>query len=125
MSVYGVAATGPKLREVAVFNSTAVACVYELVTLTTAGTQGTGLTEGQWDPDAPATQCTAFHAHSSTPPTIGQRLGILFPLAATIGAGVIRVFDGLRVPKGTANGFGLVVHAGTGQLCYVDFSWDE
>lgn len=124
-SLYGVAATGPKLREVAVFNTTATACIYELVTLTTAGTQGAGLTEGKWDPDAPAVQCTAFHAHSGTAPTVGQRLGILFPLGGAIGSGVIRVFDGLRVSLGTANGFGLLVHTGTGQICDIDWTWDE
>lgn len=123
--LYGVAAVAPKLRELSVFNATAIACVYELVTLTTAGTPGTGLTEGKWDPDANAPQCTAFQAFTSTAPTIGERLGILFPLAAQIGAGVIRQFDGLKIAKGTANGLGLIVHSGTGQLCHIDWTWDE
>lgn len=126
-SLYATAAARPILREVAVFNTTATACIYELVTLSTAGTQGAGLTEGQWVKDDKAVTCTAFQAHSSTPPTIDQRLGILFPLAAAIGSGVIRVFggDGIRVNPATANGIGLIVHTGTGQLCDIDWSWEE
>lgn len=124
-SLYGTAAVGPKLLQVAVFNSTAVACVYELVTLTTTGTPGAGLTEAAWDPDQPAPVCTGAQAHSGAAPTIGQRLGILFPLGNAVGSGVIRVFDGLRVAKATTNGFGLIVHTGTGQLCDIDWTWDE
>lgn len=124
-SLYGVAAVAPNLCEVAVFNTTTTACTYELVTLTTAGTQGAGLTEGKWDPDSNTPQCTGFHAHSSTAPTIGERLGILFPLGAAIGSGVIRQFNGLKIAKGTANGFGLIVHTGTGQLCDIDWTWVE
>lgn len=126
MTLYATATVGPKLREIAVFNSTATACVYELVTFSTAGTQGSSIgTAGLWDPGQPAASCALKHASSSTAPTVAQRLGILFPLAATIGAGVIRQVPDMAISLGTGNGFGLLVHAGTGQLCYIDMTWVE
>jgi len=125
-SLYAVAAISPKLRLVGVFNTTTTACVYELVTLTTAGTQGAGLTEGSWAPDQNTPQCTVFQAHSGVAPTIGQRLGILFPLGAAVGSGLVLPFDDLRVDKGTANGYGLIAAGGgTGQLCDIFWIWDE
>ena len=126
-ALYATANGRPILREVAVFNTTTNACIYELVTLNTAGTPGAGLTEGKWADQSGAPDSVAFQAFSSTAPTIDQRLGILFPLAAFVGAGVIRTFpgDGIRVPVGTANGIGLIVHTGTGQICDIDWSWDE
>lgn len=125
-SLYGTASTGPKLRQIAIFNSTAVACVYELVTLTTLGTRGAAITTGAHDPDTSAPVCTGAQAHSGTAPTIGQRLGILFALGASIGSGVVLPFDDTRVSKGAANGFGLIVAGGgTGQLCDITWTWDE
>lgn len=126
ITLYSTATIGPKIKEISMFNSTGTACVYELVTFSTAGTQGSAVaTSGLWDPAQQAASCSVKHASSSTAPTVAQRLGILFPLAATIGAGVIRQFNDLAISLGTGNGFGLLVHAGTGQLCYVDVTWTE
>lgn len=126
MTLYSTASVGPKIREISVFNSTSTACVYELVTFSTAGTQGASIgTPGLWDPGQGAAACALKHASSSTAPTVAQRLGILFPLAATVGAGVVRPLPDLAISLGTGNGFGLLVHAGTGQLCYIDVTWIE
>lgn len=126
MTLYSTASVGPKIREIAMFNSTATACVYELVTFSTAGTQGASIgTAGTWDPGQGAAACALKHASSSTAPTVAVRLGILFPLAAAVGSGVIRQFNDLAIAIGTGNGFGLLVHTGTGQVCDIDVTWIE
>ncbi len=126
-ALYATANGRPILREVMMANTTATACVYELVTFNTAGTPGAGLTEGKWADQSGAPDSVAFQAFTSTAPTIDQRLGILFPLAGLIGSAIIRTMpgDGIRVPTGTANGIGLIVHTGTGQLCDIDWTWEE
>src|SRR6266508_2525260 len=50
-----------------------------------------------------------------------------FSTAGTPGAGVIFTFGGkgLRVPAGTANGVGLYVPNGTGQIWDFYYAWDE
>jgi len=89
----GSASNGFILREVAVFNTTITACVYKLVRLSTAGTPGAGATEAEWDEDGPAPACTLAGVYTSTAPTTTE-LGILFPLGAAIGSGVVRTFGG-------------------------------
>lgn len=125
-SLYSAASVGAKLREVGVFNTTNTAVDVKLTRLTTAGTQGTGLTESKYDPDSAAASCTAFTTHTVAP-TLGDDLGYRATLGAAAGAGVIWTFgeNGLRVPTGTANGVGVLIENGTGQACQVYFVWDE
>jgi hypothetical protein len=125
-SLYAVANVRLLLREVWCFNTTAVGLVVALHRFTTAGTPGTGQTEAKHDGDTPAAQGTVFDLHTGTPPTLGDQLGRA-PLAAAIGAGVVWTFDDepIRIPPGTANGVGILVATGTGQVCDVTFVWDE
>lgn len=127
ISLYGVANIGAKIREIGVFNTTAIAVDIKLVRITTAGTQGSGLTEAKHDPNTPAASCTAFTTHSSTGPTLGDDLGYRASLGAAVGAGVIWTFGdtGLIVPTGTGNGIGVIVENGTGQACQAYIVWDE
>jgi len=122
----GSASNGFILREVAVFNTTITACVYKLVRLSTAGTPGAGATEAEWDEDGPAPACTLAGVYTSTAPTTTE-LGILFPLGAAIGSGVVRTFGGpgIRCQPGTANGIGVMLATGTGQVLDIDVTWDE
>lgn len=122
-SLYAAAATSPVLVEVAAFNTTTTAVSLKLVLLTTAGTQGSGLTETKHDPNSAAAACTGFNTHTVGPTIVD--LGIQLLLGAAVGAGVIRTFRGISVPVGTGNGIGLVVANGTGQIIDVDFTWDE
>jgi hypothetical protein len=126
ISLYSAAAVSPKLREVGVFNTATTAVALKLVRLTTAGTQGTGLTEGKHDPDSAAASCTAFATHSGAP-TLGDDLGYRVVLGAAAGSGVIWTFGdtGLIVPVGTGNGIGVIVENGTGQACQAYLAWDE
>lgn len=126
MSLYAVAGTGPKLREVGISNTTNTALNLKLVRLTTAGTQGAGLTEAEYDPDGGPVQSTLFQTHTAAP-TLGDDLGYRFAIGAAVGAGVIWTFgdSGIRVPVGTGNGIGVIVDSGTGQVCEIYFVWDE
>lgn len=125
-SLYAIAAVRLNLREVWCFNTTSTALVVALHRFTTAGTPGAGQVESKHDGDSVAASGTVFDLHTATPPTLGDKLGQA-PLAAAVGSGVIWTFDDepIRIPPGTANGVGIVVATGTGQVCDVVFVWDE
>ncbi len=127
ISLYSIAAVGAKIREIGLFNTTTTAVDVKLVRLTSAGTPGTGLVEGEHDPDGVSASCTAFTTHSSTPPSLGDDLGYRASLGAAIGAGVIWTFgdNGIRTPVGTANGVGVIIENGTGQALQAYIVWDE
>jgi hypothetical protein len=126
ISLYAAASVGAKLRQVSISNTTAVAVDLKLVRMTTAGTQGSGLTEAKHDPDTAAAACTAFTTHSGAP-TLGDDLGYRWSIGAAIGAGVIETFGdtGLVIKPGTGNGIGVIVENGTGQACQCTLVWDE
>ncbi len=124
-SVYAATGSGGTIREVGVFNSTATAVVIALVRLDSAGTQGAGITEALYAEYLRAPACTAFNTHSAGP-TIGEELRRA-SLGAAIGSGVIWTFGdtGIVIPAGTANGIGIYIPTGTGQVCDLYFDWDE
>lgn len=126
ISLYSGAAVGPKIREIGVFNTTSTAVDVKLVRLTSAGTQGAGLTEANHDPDTATAACSAFNTHSANP-SLGNDMGYRASLGAAVGAGVIWTFgdQGIRVPVGTSNGLGVIVENGTGQACQAYIVWDE
>jgi hypothetical protein len=126
ISIYSIAGVAPKIREIGVFNTTTNAVDLKLVRLTTAGTQGAGITEAKYDPDSASASCTAFTTHSGAP-TLGDDLGYRVTIADAIGAGVIWTFGdtGIRVPVGVTNGVGVIVENGTGQACQAYIVWDE
>ena len=124
MSLYAVAATGGKLLEVGAFNTTATAVALRLARLTAAGTPGAGLTESNHDPAVTA-RMTAFTTHTGDA-TVGDDLGYRAVLGAAVGSAVIWTMPkGIIIPVGTANGIGILLENGTGQVCQVYFVWDE
>lgn len=125
ISVYGNADTGPRVVEIGVSNTTAVAVALKLCKLTTAGTQGAGLTETSHDQGLPTADCTAVNTHSVAPTVVD--VGYNITLGAVIGAGWIWTFGagGLCVPAGTGNGVGVIVATGTGQVLDAYIVWDE
>jgi hypothetical protein len=125
-SLYAASSVGGKLRGIAISNTAATACDLKLVRLTTAGTQGTGLTEAPWDENGPAAAMTAFSTHSGAP-TLGSDLGFRWSIGAAVGAGVIETFPGtgLVIKPGTGNGIGVIVENGTGQACQIYGVWEE
>lgn len=126
-SLYAPASVDLHVFEIGVFNTTTTAVNIAIRRLTTAGTQGTGLSEIPWDPDAVAASGTAFDTHSSTGPTLTAGFYSHATLGAAAGAGVIFTYgeDGLRIPKGTGNGICIIPGTGTGQILDWYISWRE
>jgi hypothetical protein len=126
ISLYSTAAVDFSLLEIGITNTTAVACVVGLCRLTTAATQGTGLTEAALNQNSALPNCTAFQSHTSTGPTLVD-LGYRWSLGAAIGSGVIWTFlpNELVSNVGTANGVGVYCPTGTGQILDVYLKWVE
>jgi hypothetical protein len=126
MSIYASANGGGILRKITVENPTATAVDIALRKLTTAGTQGASVDELNWQ-DGPAPQCQVVQAHSAGPTiTAGFIDRYQFP-ASMPGATMVWTYEGsgLYLPKGTANGYGVIPAVGTGQLVVVTFQWEE
>ena len=125
-SLYAPSGSGGIIREVGVFNTTAVALAIALQRLTTTGTQGAGLDELENAEDGVATAMTAFQAHT-VGPTITAGFFRRAVLGAAIGSGVIWTFGGagLVIAPGTGNGIGITTPDGTGQVCDWYMEWDE
>lgn len=126
ISLYGAAANGGYIKEIGVFNTTTTAVALKMVRLSTAGTSSAIATVGEYDPDIAVATCSPRQTHSSTGPT-STDLGYFFRIGGSVGSGVILTFGdiGLRVPVGTANGVGLMVSTGTGQICDAYIVWEE
>jgi hypothetical protein len=127
VSIYSTANVNPRLREVHVYNTSATgAFVVALCRLTTLGTPGAGLTEQALDATGVAASVTAFAGHTVAPTIVD--LGLRKRMGAAIGDGAIWVFTndtGVTAATGTANGLGLYVPTGTGQVCDYSILWDE
>ncbi len=125
ISLYAVAAAGCTIREIGVFNTTAVAVALKLSRLDTAGTKPAALTDAEWDQDGPIALC-GVHLTHTVGPTIDEEIKRL-TLGAAIGSGTIWTFGGkgLVIPSGVANGIGIVVSVGTGQICDAYIDWEE
>lgn len=122
-SLFAISGRTVKVREVGIFNTTAVAVAAALARFTNATGVGAGLTEAPWDTEGPAPNATGFAGH-----TADGAVGGVFryaSLPAAIGGGVIWTFgeNGLLIPSGTANGIGIICPTGTGQILdyYIDF----
>jgi hypothetical protein len=111
------------LLEISVTNTTSTACIWRLCRITTAGTAGASLTSYLHDIADGAATGIVKQAWTVAP-TIAD-LGYRLRIPATVGAGVIRTFENLTIPATASNGIGLVIDAGTGQLCDVDWTWCE
>ncbi|KKL65646.1 hypothetical protein LCGC14_2152910 [marine sediment metagenome] len=124
MSLFAGASNGGKLIEVGCFNTTATALAIFLTRLTAQGTPGAGLTESNHDPASPSLM-TAFTTHTADA-TLGDDLGYRAVLGAAVGSAVIWTMSkGITIPVGTANGIGIILENGTGQVCQVYFVWEE
>jgi hypothetical protein len=126
ISLYGGTTVRPRLVELAIFNTTAVAVSLKLVRVTTTGTQGTALTEMPQIFEDTAAIATAFNTHSIAP-TITTGDLYRFTLGAAIGSGVVLTFpdEGVVIPATANAGLAVVVSAGTGQVCEATMVWRE
>jgi len=125
MSLFAVAGSGAALREVGIFNTTTTALAIALVRFTNATGVGAGQAEGEYDENAPPPLSTIFAGHTADG-GVGQVLRQA-TLGAAAGAGVIWTFgdSGLKIVLGTANGLGISVPTGAGQLCDLYMDWEE
>ena len=127
ISLYGGTTVRPRIREIHLFNTTTTAVFLKVVRVTSAGTQGTALTEMPMIQEDVASIATAFNTHSGGP-TITT--GDLWrgALGAAVGSGIILTFPdpgGLAIPPTANNGIAVVVSTGTGQAVEATIDWDE
>jgi len=123
--VYATASSGRLyLREVGVFNTTAVAVCVALEVATTAGTVGAGLTEVNISDPSHAILGAAFQTHTGDA-TVNQVRQA--SLGNAIGAGVIWTWGPYEfaIDEGTANGAVITCPTGTAQHLDFYFEWDE
>lgn len=122
-SVFGTATFGFRLRQIALWNTTAVACSYAAVKFTNATGVGAGLTEVAHDINPP--QCTGFAGHTADG-AVGSPFDV-FELPAAIGGAAIMTYGdgGILSPVGTANGIGIILLTGTGQILRYKITWEE
>src|ERR1051326_896103 len=108
-------------------NTPSTAVAIAIRRLTTAGTQGSGLSEIPWDPDTTAATGTAFDTHSSSGPTLTAGSYAPASPGARAGGGVIWTFGdkGIRIPKGTGTGLCVIPATGTGQILDWYAIWTE
>lgn len=124
VSLYGVATVRAKLVEVGLWNTTSTAVTIALNRLTTAGTQGTGLTEVPEDDPSHTALATGFAGHT-VGPTVGGELRRA-TLGAAVGSGVIWTFSpGVELDAATSSGLGVLIPTGTGQILDYYLAWDE
>lgn len=125
MSIFATASGNFRLVEVGVYNTTTTALAIALARFTAATNVGAGQAEGEYDTDGVPPLATVFAGHTGDG-TVGQILRQA-TLGAAAGAGVIWTFGngGIVVPSGTANGIGITCPTGTGQICDIEFTWDE
>jgi hypothetical protein len=124
IALYAGATGAPILKGFRIWNTTANPVEFELVRVTTAGTWS-ATTEAPWRDRASPNVSQVVITASSTPPTIGTRLGLFYALPGVINAGIMEnLEEGLHVPTGVANGLALVP-LGTGQPIRASFIFED
>lgn len=123
-SLFATASVGAKVREIGISNTTSTAFAASLARFTNATGVGAGLTEADYDPDSPAI-CTGFAGHTADG-AVGQVFRQV-SIGAAVGSGYVWTFgdSGILIPKGTANGLGIIIPTGTGQIVDYWMDWDE
>ena len=126
-SIYAPSTNRLHLMQVVVSNTTAAGVAVAIRALTSAGTQGSGITEIEHDNEGPTPSGTVFNTHTSTGPTITAGEYDRVMLAAAVGATMVFRFGkrGLLVPAGVANGIAVVTGTGTEQVLDISFTWEE
>ena len=125
-SLFNTAAGSFAIREISVANTTAVAVCVGVIRFSAATNVGTGLTEAQYDPTSFPPLATAFAGHTGDGTTAGGTIEQV-TLGAAVGSGWVWTFgdSGLRATVGTANGVGIYIPTGTGQILDFKICWDE
>lgn len=123
--ILATAAVRPKVREIGIWNTTATACVYRVVTVV-GGTPGSTVTAFAQDLGILGTPtCLAKQLWTADVSSLLDT-GYRIQLGAAIGSGGIFTFgdNGLSPALGATTAIGLIP-VGTGQVCEVYMVWDE
>lgn len=125
-SVFAPATGKGIIREIAVFNTTSTAVIVGVIRFSAATNVGAGLTEAEYDTGGNVPLCTGFAGHTGDGTTSGGAIDAA-QLGAAVGSGVYFTYggEGLIIPEGTANGVGIYIPSGTGQICTFKITWDE
>ena len=124
-SLYAGVNKDVRLFELHVFNTVAVTSRYQLRRLDSAGTKPVAGIHNPYDPNSPVSDAGVHNTH-----TIGPAMDELIELlvfGAAIGAGFIITFGdkGLLIPAGVANGIGMNLIDGVGQVIATTYVWEE
>lgn len=126
-ALVGAATIRPRIWEIGMFNTTAVAVALKLVRLTTAGTPGAAASAiAIHVPEDTAPVAALRGTYTGAAPTITDA-GYRCVLGAAVGAGCIWTFgdSGFVLPAVAAAGAGIVVENGTGQAIQCYWAWSE
>lgn len=124
-SLFATAAIRPVVRQIGVFNTTAVAVQIAIRRVTAVGTPGAAIDALPIDDPQRVALATPFNTHTVTPTFINGYIKVA-QLGAAVGSGVIFTFPGrgLTVPDSTGDGI-VIVPIGTGQICTGYIDWEE
>jgi hypothetical protein len=124
-SVYSTTAVRPNIREIGVFNTTAVACAVAVVRATATGTRGAAITAVCLDDDSHTAVVTGANTHTVDATVLSPFRQAT--LGAAIGSGVIFTFgaEGITLDNLTTAGVVITCPTGTGQICDFYIEWTE
>jgi hypothetical protein len=125
-SLFSPATGSGSIREISVANTTAVAVCVGVIRFSAATNVGTGLTEAEYNTAKCPPLCTGFAGHTGDGTTSGGTIDQV-TLGAAVGSGWVWTYgdEGLVIPEGTANGVGIFIPTGTGQILDYKIGWDE
>lgn len=125
-SLFAPATGRGSIVEISVANTTSTAVCVGVIRFSAATNVGAGLTEAEYDTTGNAPLCTGFAGHTADGTTSGGTIEQV-SLGAAVGAGWVWTFGngGLQIPEGTANGIGIYIPTGTGQILDYKICWDE
>jgi hypothetical protein len=124
-SVYATTAVRPNIREIGIFNTTAVAVAVAICRATATGTRGAAITAVCEDDDSHVATATGANTHTADATVLSPfRQGTL---GAAIGSGLIFTFggEGLTLANATTAGVVITCPTGTGQICDFYIEWSE
>lgn len=125
LGVLCTSAVTPRIREIAMFNTTATSCVYRLVQVT-GGTPGSTVTAYAHEAQTLGTPTCLAKQLWTVDATVDADTGYRMVLGAAVGSAAILTFGdaGLTCAVGSTKALGLIP-VGTGQVCEVYIVWDE
>lgn len=122
-SIYATTLVKPRIVEIGVSNTTAVAAAVAVVRASATGTQGAALTEVGEGDDVQVAIATGFNTHTADA-TVGGPIR-QFTLGAQVGAGIVWPFENLVLDNATTAGIVISCPTGTGQHLDYWITWVE